>query len=548
MPKKKIAIIGAGNAGCITALHFYFHGRNEFEIELYHSPEKHPIERVGQGTTLRVAILISSVFGSNWYDNNIGATLKSGILYEGWGKAKDEFFHSFPMSSVAVHYVPQMLSDAVLKSGLFKVKQQTINDPEKEIDSDWIIDCRGRHNRDKDNYDSLINPLNACLLCRKEGRDNDLIYTRTIATPNGWTFAVPNTDSVSYGYLYNNNITSKEVATEDFLERFNLPEIDGDLTFENYIAKSIFVGERTFLNGNKCSFLEPLEATATGFYQKVCRNIWDYMYGVVSKEVANQNVRTSMFEIEKFILWHYQFGSKYDTPFWKYAKSLPFNPDDKFNDYVETSKKMSRIDMENKWQEASWLSLSETGYGQWDSLSFRCWIDGTKVEKKEKKKELCRKGIFVLDDVLSDIQFKDFDLGLRKFNIINDSRVRQLNTWEEMEFAHHILKNVEIKSHYMYEVWQHIGTTPYGWHVDKDEILHEQGILDCPLFGLIYYPSVQSDLRGGNLIFKDGMTIVPKTNRLVIHSPGSLWHCVEEYVGYRHSININIWDKKKLGE
>ena len=46
MKKKKIAIIGAGNAGCITALHFYFHGRDRFEIELYHSPEKHPIERV----------------------------------------------------------------------------------------------------------------------------------------------------------------------------------------------------------------------------------------------------------------------------------------------------------------------------------------------------------------------------------------------------------------------------------------------------------------------------------------------------------------------
>ena len=46
MPKKRIAIIGAGNAGCITALHFYFHGRDRFEIEIYHSPEKHPIERV----------------------------------------------------------------------------------------------------------------------------------------------------------------------------------------------------------------------------------------------------------------------------------------------------------------------------------------------------------------------------------------------------------------------------------------------------------------------------------------------------------------------
>ena len=88
------------------------------------------------------------------------------------------------------------------------------------------------------------------------------------------------------------------------------------LTFENYVAKNIFVGERTILNGNKCAFLEPLEATATGFYLNVCRNIWDYIHEVQTREHTNQNVRNSIFEIEKFILWHYQFGSKYDTPFW----------------------------------------------------------------------------------------------------------------------------------------------------------------------------------------------------------------------------------------
>ena len=378
MPKKKIAIIGAGNAGCITALHFYFHGRDRFEIELYHSPEKHPIERVGQGTTIPPAMLISSVFGSNWYSNNIGATFKTGILYEGWGKSKDEFFHSFPMSNMSIHYVPQKLSNAVLESCLFKIKQQTINDPEKEIDSDWIIDCRGRHNRDRNNYESLVNPLNSCLLYQKRGRNSDLIYTRTVATPNGWTFVVPNTDSVSYGYLYNNNITSKEDATEDFLERFNLPEIDGDLTFENYIAKSIFVGERTMLNGNKCGFLEPLEATATGFYQAVCRGIWDYIVDRgVTKETVNKHVRDEMFQIETFVLWHYQFGSKYNTPFWKYAKSLPFMPNSQFNNMVERCKKMSYIQMENEWQH----NALKNYYGQWTFPSFRCWVDGTKIEK-----------------------------------------------------------------------------------------------------------------------------------------------------------------------
>ena len=58
----KIAIIGAGNAGCVTGLHFYKYLSEEtdlsFEITIYHSPNEHPIERVGQGTLLGVAALI----------------------------------------------------------------------------------------------------------------------------------------------------------------------------------------------------------------------------------------------------------------------------------------------------------------------------------------------------------------------------------------------------------------------------------------------------------------------------------------------------------
>ncbi len=371
----KIAIIGAGNAGCISALHFYYHNHDKYEIEIYHSPEEHPIERVGQGTVVPPAELIASVLDLNWYapENPIGATFKTGILYEGWGKSKDEFFHPFPMTNMSMHYVPQKLSNAVLESGLFKVKQQTINDPEKEIDSDWIIDCRGRRNRDKDNYEPLINPLNSCLLYRKEGRDSNLIYTRTVATPNGWTFVVPNSDSVSYGYLYNDTITSTQVAREDFLERFNLPETDGsNLKFDNYIAKNVCVGERTFLNGNRCGFLEPLEATATGFYQNVCQAIYCTTIGAIPREKVNTYVREEMFRLEKFILWHYQFGSKYDTPFWKYAKSLPFEPDDKFNYMVEVSKNMTNLEIDKQYDPR----ISDL-YGQWSYISFKNWYENS---------------------------------------------------------------------------------------------------------------------------------------------------------------------------
>ena len=82
MKKKKIAIIGAGNAGCISALQLYYYSVQEddkYEIEIYHSPGEHPIERVGQGTVVPAAGLISTLLDLNWYapNNPIGATLET---------------------------------------------------------------------------------------------------------------------------------------------------------------------------------------------------------------------------------------------------------------------------------------------------------------------------------------------------------------------------------------------------------------------------------------------------------------------------------------
>ncbi len=358
----KIAIVGAGNGGCVTALHFYKYLEGDNEIAIYHSPEKHPIERVGQGTTLDIVELIQDTLrlGCDWYNNPVDATFKSGILYEGWGKKKDKFFHPFPMQTMGMHFVPQKLSNTVVESKHFTTIEKNITDPEKEIDADVIFDCRGRHNRDKSNYEPLINPLNSVLLYKKKGRDPDLIYTRTVATPNGWTFVIPNKDSVSYGYLYNNTITSKEDAKEDFLERFNLPETDGELTFENYMAKNMFVGERTILNGNMYGFLEPLEANSMALYQMVCRYAWDGIFKIQPLHDCNNLIRKYFKEVQTFILWNYQYGSKYDTPFWDYARSLPFEPDDKFRYMIDNFEPGS---------------TSREKYGQWHPFSFNFFKD-----------------------------------------------------------------------------------------------------------------------------------------------------------------------------
>lgn len=362
---KRIAIIGAGNAGCITALHLHKHMPTDREIVIYHSPNTNPIERVGQSTTLDIVELIQNTLGCNWYNNSIDATFKSGVLYEGWGKKNDKFFHPFPMYTMGMHFVPKKLSNIVVESKHFTSIEKIITDPEKEIDADVIFDCRGRHNRDKSNYDTLINPLNSVLLYKKEGRNYDQVYTRTVATPNGWTFVIPNVDSVSYGYLYNNNITSKEDARKDFLDRFELPETDGELIFENYMAKNMFVGERTILNGNMYGFIEPLEATAMAGYQMICRYAWDGKFEGRPLHDCNNLIRKYFKEVQTFILWQYQYGSKYDTPFWEYARSLPFEPDDKFRYMIDNFE--------------PGLPTSTERYGQWHPFSFHFFKDNYEV-------------------------------------------------------------------------------------------------------------------------------------------------------------------------
>ena len=94
---EKIAIIGAGNAGCISALNLHYLRETEdykgYEIDIYYDPTV-PIERVGQGTQLNVRETIFDVLDLDWVQkNNIKATTKQGIYYRGWGKKNSDFFH-----------------------------------------------------------------------------------------------------------------------------------------------------------------------------------------------------------------------------------------------------------------------------------------------------------------------------------------------------------------------------------------------------------------------------------------------------------------------
>ena len=376
----KITILGKGIAGCLTALHFGYHARliKNISVELIYDPNIPP-EKVGQATLLQPPQLLWSALGLNWYDNPIKATPKFGILYENWGKKNDKIFHPFSFHGVGLHYNPAKLRETILKSKYFKTQEKHI-DNYNQIDSDFIFDCRGRHITNWKDYKMLINPLNAVLLGEGKSKECDINWTRAVATPDGWTFVIPNTTkTTSYGYLYNDKITPIKKAAANFKKLFNLAkqgiyldEKVDNFKFKNYVAKEPIIDNRIILGGNRLFFLEPLESTAVESYLTWARFIWEWIINQrTTPDLLTSKLHTYVNQTQNFIMWHYMYGSKYKTPFWKNAKKLKIK-DPIFDRILTEAKRSSMIEL----LDTKKPGFNATLYGQWAMWNFKCWHDG----------------------------------------------------------------------------------------------------------------------------------------------------------------------------
>ena len=389
----KIVIIGGGNAGVWTALHYGYYTRNhkDIEVELIYNPEIDTFP-VGQALFPGQSALLWLACDTGWYHNEIRATPKLGILYENFSKENPNIFHAFPFEQIAMQADPKYLQRYILNSGLFTVKERNVSDLDT-VDADVIFDCRGNIKTDDIEYESLYNPVNSVLLA--VGPQNEpQLWSRHIATPDGWTFVIPNTtETLSYGYLYNSNITSIEEAKTNFRELF--PEAVGSYSqhfehkdeiknfpFKSYLAKEPLRidsnGRKIILNGNRLAFFEPMESTAISLYLNVGAYTFDWVIGknnhvsqnAILEEISS-NIHRQFHEIQTFILWHYIKGSIYDTPFWRSAQAkiteIFEQPNEKFHEIVNFAKSVDYIDLK---------SDKRIGYGLWDAVSIKRWYDG----------------------------------------------------------------------------------------------------------------------------------------------------------------------------
>jgi len=379
---KKLTIIGRGTVGCLAATHFLRH--TDWKIDWLYDPTITPVS-VGEGTTLIFPRSLAVNIDFNSEDvENIGGTTKLGAWKKNWGHGK-EFKHSFPSGATGIHfnavYFQQYLFEKLSKHHRIKTAESNVVDFEN-IDSDFVMVCTGTpKNFDSDYYIHNHIPVNACLVLQCPWEYSKFNYTVTFAKKYGWVFGIPLQKRCSIGYIFNKNFATEDQIledVEDLLKEFQLtPSSKSLINFRNYSKKMNF-NNRIAYNGNVSYFLEPLEATSTGFSDSVNRLAYDKWASNFSDEVVNNLFNQEISDIESMICMHYYAGSIYKNEFWDYAKDISYN---KLKKAFTNNGDFCKI-IYNALSSNNILDTYNRDVGQFSLRSYKINIEGLNLKEK----------------------------------------------------------------------------------------------------------------------------------------------------------------------
>jgi len=345
----RIAVLGGGTAGFIAAAHLT---RHLPQAELLHVFDSRiPTIGVGEGTTPRFAMWFEEVTGRGFphLAERCGATLKKGSRYEGWGSDGGEFVHRFqPVWLIAYHFdaaaVIHVLGEHVRATRVDARVEELHTSPDGvrvRLDDgtthlcDYVFDARGFPRDGAPSAEDFIQLdwiSTGRAMIRRLCPQGLSRVSRIVARPHGWIFQIPLRDWTSCGYVFNPRISSDAEVAADltaFLHEEGVVtwEQRGSPSFPNFMRRRMFDG-RVFLGGNAASFIEPLEATTIGHAIVQARSAtrWIVEEGrgrcADSHEIEafNATMLSYLCCDSLFVAWHYVCGSRWDTPFWQYAR------------------------------------------------------------------------------------------------------------------------------------------------------------------------------------------------------------------------------------
>jgi hypothetical protein len=318
----RVAVIGKGTAGCMSAAYFAYN--TDCEVDWYFDPNIKP-QSVGEGSNLALPTKLNDIFGFGARDfPRIDATVKTGIYKENWGKGTKPFLHDFPSPATAIHFSAPKLQDYVADRLKDFVNIKPMNVLAKDVEADFVMDCSGKPVEFGSHKESDYIPVNSVYVTQCYWDYPRFNHTLTIARPYGWVFGIPLGNRCSIGYMYNKDISSLEEVMLDVQNIFDeyklVPSDDtNNFSFKNYKRKSNF-DDRIAYNGNASFFLEPLEATSFSTVDVVNFITFQHWFTKKDLNLASELYDAYLQAQESIIMLHYYAGSDFKTPFWEYAE------------------------------------------------------------------------------------------------------------------------------------------------------------------------------------------------------------------------------------
>ena len=348
---RKIAVIGACMEGFLQLCDLvnnkrYGDGLTKYkddEYVLIHDPSKvSPYSLNGAGLAFQEMMESEIFFTKRWLKKYCDAVEGCGYKYVGWGNRRDKNFvvqgcsHMIDMDKFRAKFIEDggkifgdfvTIKEEKIDSFLVDEQKVTINGEEY----DYVIDCSEELPMigEEDYMNPSVMFTNSYALVEKPIA-GDFNYTIQYAAKHGHVTGLPLQSKQIWIYLYDSNITSRAEVWADFHDIFPDEDMTEYKSYEstfrprvsNYILHPD--NKRYFRNGNALINIDPGSPGTSAQYSmfasaQICRYLFNEAARndeIVSQELQLNYNHYVLQTLQSFICFSYQYGSRYDTPFW----------------------------------------------------------------------------------------------------------------------------------------------------------------------------------------------------------------------------------------
>lgn len=247
--------------------------------------------------------------------------------------------------------------------------EKLILDDGRVIEGDLFIDCSGFQGllieqtlkTGYENWNKWLPCDRAAAVPVRQTRA-PATYTLTKALDAGWQWRIPLQHRTGNGYVYCSEFVSDEAALETLKAHADGEEMNDPLLIRFTTGRrNLFWNKNVVALGLASGFLEPLESTSIHLVQRgialFLRFFPDRNFESADRDRYNAQLAHEFGRVRDFLILHYSTNEREDTPFWRYAKTLPHT--DTLKGRLELYKSYGRIPREESdlFPPQSWLSL-----------------------------------------------------------------------------------------------------------------------------------------------------------------------------------------------